>query len=169
MLRPEGHITIGADGSGTNNFVGYLHSVSISPTSMSDEDIKQMYDQTKQSALPSLVDDDFEETDPNSRFVLSPAMKPVFDKPEPFTLSAATPDFNIDPLGNGGYIYPHAHRPMARLSLKIPSRVAQFNVSFSSVLLRRSVRPDGPCEQQTLLSLRSCLRALRQGEGSQRS
>lgn len=105
MLRPEGHITIGADGSGTNNFVGYLHSVSISPTSMSDEDIKQMYDQTKQSALPSLGDDDFEETDPNSRFVLSPAMKPVFDKPEPFTLSAATPDFNIDPLGNGGYIY----------------------------------------------------------------
>ena len=86
MLRPEGHITIGADGSGTNNFVGYLHSVSISPTSMSDEDIKQMYDQTKQSALPSLGDDDFEETDPNSHFVLSPAMKPVFDKPEPFTL-----------------------------------------------------------------------------------
>lgn len=83
MLRPEGHITIGADGSGTNNFVGYLHSVSISPTSMSDEDIKQMYDQTKQSVLPSLGDDDFEETDPNSRFVLSPAMKPVFDKPEP--------------------------------------------------------------------------------------
>ena len=83
MLRPEGHITIGADGSGTNNFVGYLHSVSISPTSMSDEDIKQMYNQTKQSVLPSLGDDDFEETDPNSRFVLSPAMKPVFDKPVP--------------------------------------------------------------------------------------
>ena len=24
MVRPEGHITIGADGSGTNNFMGYI-------------------------------------------------------------------------------------------------------------------------------------------------
>ena len=131
MLRPEGHITIGADGSGTNNFVGYLHSVSISPTSMSDEDIKQMYDQTKQSVLPSLGDDDFEETDSNSRFVLSPAMKPVFDKPEPFTLSAATPDFNIDPLGNGGYIYPHAHRPMARLGKICLARLSKSSLQRS--------------------------------------
>ena len=98
---------------------------------MSDEDIKQMYDQTKQSVLPSLGDDDFEETDPNSRFVLSPAMKPVFDKPEPFTLSAATPDFNIDPLGNGGYIYPHAHRPMARLGKICLARLSKSSLQRS--------------------------------------
>jgi hypothetical protein len=53
----------------------------------------------------SLGDDDFDETDPNSRFELSPLMKPVLEKKETFTLSSQTAAFNEDPLQNGGHIY----------------------------------------------------------------
>ena len=104
MLRPEGNVTIGADGAGTNNFVGYIHSLSISPVSISEDDIKSMYESTSHSDLPSLGDD-FEETDPNSRFVMPEKMDIVYEKQEPFTLAASTPDFNLAPIGNGGYIY----------------------------------------------------------------
>jgi len=52
-----------------------------------------------------LGDDDFDETDPNSRFELSPLMKPVFEKKAAFTLSSQTAAFNDNPLQNGGHIY----------------------------------------------------------------
>lgn len=37
MLRPEGNVVIGADGNATNNFVGYIHSLSVEPVSLTDE------------------------------------------------------------------------------------------------------------------------------------
>ena len=49
--------------------------------------------------------DDFEETDPDSKFTLSPDAKPVFEKSAPFTLSTKSADFNDDPLQNGGQLY----------------------------------------------------------------
>ena len=52
--------------------------------------------------LPSLGDDDFDESDPDSRFSLAPDMKPVFEKHEEVTLSATSADFLSDPLKNGG-------------------------------------------------------------------
>ena len=105
MVRPDGHVTIGADGSGSNNFMGYVSSLSIMPTSMTGQQVEQLYNATKQATLPSLGDDDFEEIDPDSKFTLSPTMKPVYEQREEFTLSTQSADFNDDPLQNGGYIY----------------------------------------------------------------
>ena len=105
MVRPEGNVTIGADGAGTNNFSGYIHSLTISPTSVSEEDILNMYESTKAASTPSLGDDDFEEIDPDSKFVLSPDMRIGFEKTEPFVLSAQTEAFNDSPLENGGEAY----------------------------------------------------------------
>ena len=105
MLRPEGKITIGADGAGTNNFSGYIHSLSISPSSMSESEIKDFYEKTKDSNRPSLGDDDFEEIDPDSKFELSPNMKAVFEKRESFTLETKTESFNDAPFANGGEAY----------------------------------------------------------------
>ena len=105
MVRPEGNVTIGADGAGTNNFSGYIHSLTISPTSVSEEDILNMYESTKAASMPSLGDDDFEEIDPDSKFVLSPDMRIGFEKTEPFVLSAQTEAFNDSPLENGGEAY----------------------------------------------------------------
>ena len=105
MLRPEGHITIGADGSGTNNFMGYISLLRIMPRSMSAEEVGEAFARTNHFNTPSLGDDDFEEIDPDSKFTLSPSMKPVAEKREPFTLSATGGDFNDAPLKNGGYIY----------------------------------------------------------------
>lgn len=102
MVRPEGKVTIGADGAGTNNFSGYIHSIRISPTSMSEAEIKQQYEATKIAARPSLGDDDFEEIDPDSKFTLSPDMRIAFEKTAPFVLSAQTETFNDSPLDNGG-------------------------------------------------------------------
>ena len=101
MVRPEGHITIGADGTGTNNFMGYISSLSISPTSTSAQEVLRLYDATSTSNIPSLGDDDFEEIDPDSKFVLSPDMKPVCEQREEMTLSTQSADFNDDPLHNG--------------------------------------------------------------------
>ena len=105
MVRPDGHVTIGADGTGTNNFMGYISSLRISPDAATPEEIANMYDKTNRFDTPSLGDDDFEETDPNSKFTLSPLMKPVFEKRTPFTLSTKTAAFNDAPLQHGGAIY----------------------------------------------------------------
>ncbi len=105
MIRPEGYVTIGADAGGTNNFVGYLSNIVILSCAASEGDIKEMYENMKDANLASLGDDDFEEIDPDSKFVLSPDMKPVFEKKEEFTLSATGAAFNENPLNDGGVIY----------------------------------------------------------------
>ena len=105
MIRPEGHITIGADGSGANNFMGYISMLTISPKATTAEEVMELYNKTKLSAIPSLGDDDFEEADPDSKFTLSPQMKPVFEKKESFKLSTQSADFNLAPLSHGGTVY----------------------------------------------------------------
>ena len=104
MVRPEGPVTIGADGTGTNTFQGYISQLSIEPGSVSSDEVSRRYEATRLSDTPSLGDDDFEETDPDSKFTLSPSMKPIIEKREPFTLSATTANFNDAPLSNGGTI-----------------------------------------------------------------
>ena len=105
MIRPEGHITIGADGSGANNFMGYISMLTISPKATTAEEVMELYNKTKLSAIPSLGDDDFEEADPDSKFTLSPLMKTVFEKKETFKLSTQSADFNQAPLSHGGTVY----------------------------------------------------------------
>lgn len=105
MLRPEGNITIGADGTGANNFMGYINSLTISPTSMSEEDILRRYERTSKFDRQSLGDDDFEEIDPDSKFVMPADMSASFEKAESFTLSTSKALFNDSPLQNGGSIY----------------------------------------------------------------
>ena len=106
MLRPDGHITIGADASGVNNFMGYISTVTILPASMSAEDIEVLSSIINPEApVPSLGDDDFEETDPDSKFTLSPDMRPIYEQKDEFMLSATTAAFNDDPLHNGATIF----------------------------------------------------------------
>ena len=106
MVRPEGHITIGADGSGANNFMGYISQLNIIPQAMSAEEIKACYESvSKTSPVASLGDDDFEEIDPDSKFTLSPTMKPVFEQKGEIKLSDGKAAFNDDPLKNGATIY----------------------------------------------------------------
>ena len=105
MIRPEGHVTIGADGTGANNFMGYIGSLAIMPQALSADRVRELYKAGSDKHLPSLGDDDFEETDPDSKFTLAPSAKPVFQKAEAFTLSTEGADFNNDPLAHGGYIY----------------------------------------------------------------
>ena len=106
MLRPDGHITIGADASGVNNFMGYISNVTILPASMSAEEIEALSNIINPEVpLPSLGDDDFEEIDPDSKFTLSPTMKPVYEHKDEMTLSDGKAAFNDDPLKNGATIY----------------------------------------------------------------
>ncbi len=105
MVRPEGKIVIGADGSGANCFRGYLSELAVKPWAITAEEVMSMYRDRKDEHLPSLGDDDFDESDPDSRFSLAPDMKPVFEKLEEETLSATSPDFLSDPLKNGGCMY----------------------------------------------------------------
>ena len=105
MVRPEGHITIGADGTGTNHFMGYISDLSIYPQAMSAELVQTLYQSLATENTPSLGDEDFEEVDPDSKFVLSPTAKAVYEQKDAFTLSAKTADFNNDPLTNGAHIY----------------------------------------------------------------
>ena len=105
MVRPEGKIVIGAGGNGTNNFMGYIHALTIMPMALPAEEIEKLYQLSNHFDTPSLGDDDFEELDPASKFTLSPDMKPVFEKKEAFTLSASVANFNDNPLQNGGEIY----------------------------------------------------------------
>ncbi len=104
MVRPEGKIVIGADDSRANFFRGYLSEVSIKPWAITADEVKTIYDGHKDGQLPSLGDDDFDESDPDSRFSLAPDMKLVFEKQEEETLSATSADFLSDPLKNGGHM-----------------------------------------------------------------
>lgn len=101
MVRPEGHITIGADGSGFNNFMGYISQLTIIPQAISPQDVTL----GSGDFVTSLGDDDFEEIDPDSKFTLSPSMKPVYEQKDEFMLKDGKVAFNEDPLANGGYIY----------------------------------------------------------------
>jgi len=114
MIRPQGNIVIGADSEGTNNFMGYIALLNVYSNIRSfdehsryftDADVQQLYESRMQPTYPSLGDDDFEEIDPDSRFVLSPDMKPVFEKREAFTLSTTSAAFNDAPLQHGGELY----------------------------------------------------------------
>ena len=106
MIRPEGHITIGADGSGANNFMGYISQLSIVPQAVTAQEVKAYYDTISKTApVASLGDDDFEEIDPDSKFTMSPTMKPVFEQVDEVKLSDGTAAFNDEPLKNGGTIY----------------------------------------------------------------
>ena len=44
MVRPEGHITIGADGSGENYFTGYISLLNIVPQAMTAQEVSDYYD-----------------------------------------------------------------------------------------------------------------------------
>jgi len=106
MIRPEGHITIGADGSGANNFMGYISQLNIAPQAMTAQEVKAYYDScSKAPLMPSLGDDDFEEIDPDSKFTLPATMKPVYEHSGEFVMSDGKAAFNDDPLKNGGTIY----------------------------------------------------------------
>lgn len=105
MIRPEGKIKIGSDAFDTNFFMGYISSISISPVSLDDNAIREIYVNTNKNTEPSLGDDDFEEIDPDSKFEISETMKVSFEKKDVFTLSTSSSDFNNDPLTNGGVIY----------------------------------------------------------------
>ena len=105
MIRPDGKISIGADGSGANNFMGYLNALGIFPMALPAEEIAKLYNLSNHFDTPSLGDDDFEEIDPDSKFTLSPDMKPTFEKKDEFTLSTKSGDFNNAPLENGGEMY----------------------------------------------------------------
>ena len=119
MIRPDGHITIGADGTGTNNFMGYINFLGIYPQSLPAEVVEFLYKSLSTEKYSSLGDDDFEETDPDSKFTLSPAMKPAYEQKEAFTLENGTAAFNEAPLKNGGTIYQEVEGDfvvMARIS-----------------------------------------------------
>ena len=73
---------------------------------MSAEDVETLSNSIdRNKPLLTLGDDDFEETDPDSKFTLPATMKPTFERKDEQTLSATTADFNADPLTNGGHIY----------------------------------------------------------------
>ena len=114
MIRPEGNIMIGADGQSTNHFVGYISILNVTSGMnlfnsgfkyISDEYVQNLYKNRMKEKFSSLGDDDFDESDPNSKFTLSPQMKPVFEKKESFTLSTQSADFNQAPLSHGGTVY----------------------------------------------------------------
>lgn len=104
MVRPEGKVVIGADGNGANFFRGYLSELSIKPWATTADEVKTIYDDRKDEHLPSLGDDDFDESDPDSRFSLAADMRLVFEKQEEETLSATSADFLSNPLKNGGHM-----------------------------------------------------------------
>ena len=104
MVRPEGRIVIGADGSAAHYFKGYLSEVRIMAHAMNANEVKQLYDHSKDTNVPSLGDD-FDESDPDSRFTLTPDMRPIHEHRDVLTLSAETADFNASPTTNGGHLY----------------------------------------------------------------
>jgi len=104
MVRPEGHITIGADGTGTNNFMGYISRLQISPLSMTADEVKAQYEMSKDTNLPSLGDDDFEEIDPDSKFTLNPEFTLLYESKEPVTLATDKANFNDDPFHSGAQV-----------------------------------------------------------------
>jgi hypothetical protein len=102
MVRPEGQVTIGADATGANFFKGYISQLTITPTATTAEEVAALYSHSSSlTPYPSLGDDDFDESDPDSRFTLSPAMAAISGVPTTYSLSATTADFNAAPLMNG--------------------------------------------------------------------
>lgn len=103
MISPEGNITIGADGSGTNNFMGYINTVMIVPIAMSKDQISELTSHLSEvsSPLPTTFDDDFEEIDPDSKFTLNPEFTLQYRSKDIITLTGSHPDFNDSPLNNG--------------------------------------------------------------------
>lgn len=99
MIRPDGYITIGADGAGTNNFMGYISDITIIPRAVEENAINSYFSRTMRD-IPSLGDD-FEEIDPDSKFVLNPAYKLQYSSKESITLTGSHAAFNDDPLNNG--------------------------------------------------------------------
>lgn len=85
--------------------MGYVGMLTISPKATTAEEVKELYNKTKQADIPSLGDDDFEEADPDSKFTLSSLMKAVFEKKESFKLCSQSADFNQAPLSHGGTVY----------------------------------------------------------------
>ena len=105
MVRPEGHVTIGADGSGANNFMGYISQLNIVPQAMTAQEVKDCYDACCMTTpVTSLGDDDFEEIDPDSKFTLPTTMEPVYEHKGKLKLSDGNAAFNDAPLKNGGMI-----------------------------------------------------------------
>ena len=105
MVRPEGHVTIGADGSGANNFMGYISQLNIVPQAMTAQEVKDCYDACCMTTpVTSLGDDDFEEIDPDSKFTLPTTMEPVYEHKGELKLSDGNAAFNDAPLKNGGMI-----------------------------------------------------------------
>ena len=105
MVRPEGHVTIGADGSGANNFMGYISQLNIVPQAMTAQEVKDCYDACCMTTpVTSLGDDDFEEIDPDSKFTLPTTMEPVYKHKGELKLSDGNAAFNDAPLKNGGMI-----------------------------------------------------------------
>lgn len=101
MIRPDGHITLGADANGTNNFMGYINQVLITPEAAKEEDIRQLSKSFAiMPAIPSLGDDDFEEIDPDSKFALNPSFNLVHETKE-MILEGSHPSFNNSPFLNG--------------------------------------------------------------------
>ena len=85
--------------------MGYVGMLTISPKATTAEEVKELYNKTKQADIPSLGDDDFEEADADSKFTLSSLMKAVFEKKESFKLCSQSADFNQAPLSHGGTVY----------------------------------------------------------------
>lgn len=104
MVRPDGRITIGADGAGTNNFMGYISNILIAPIAVTQSELNRVLGFLGTDTLDSLGDDDFEEIDPDSKFTLNPNFKLTYDSKETLTLEGGNPAFNDAPLENGGKI-----------------------------------------------------------------
>jgi len=100
MVRPQGHIVIGADAAATNNFKGYISELRIMPYGITAAEVKNIYSHSCEATLPSLGDEPFDESDPDSRFTLPTDMKPIYQQ-QHARLSATTADFNTDPTKNG--------------------------------------------------------------------
>ena len=79
-----------------SKFYAFAHHVETA------DEVKTLYLSRKDAQRPSLGDNDFDESDPYSRFTLPADMRPVFEKAGEETLSAPTADFLSAPLKNGG-------------------------------------------------------------------
>lgn len=109
MVRPDGHITIGADGDGTNNFMGYINFVSIVPHAIDKHYIETGRRTQNNINLPSLGDDDFEEIDPDSKFVLNKNFRLKYNSKQTQTLKGGSAAFNDNPFANGAKSLTEVH------------------------------------------------------------
>ncbi len=103
MVRPDGKLTIGADGNGTHNFTGYISDIQVLSHSVDTDDINGL-NRHANDALPSLGDDDFEETDPDSKFTMNEKFNKSYESKESITLSSGDGQFNDAPLAHGAQL-----------------------------------------------------------------